>query len=609
MNFDDILKLQILQSNTNNSQGINIIPIIIQFFIVFIMSITDEIKKLLPKIYNFYYEKYISKTIDNNIFDSKKDILDNAIKLNSKHNISKVFMTRIYEFPDNCNKDEYSNMNEIVDSILEYVASLNNIPVLEFIKNSSYLIMFKDNPIQITDDIYINICKVSKKDLCSFENIQITLISNTFTTKQIKDWINYIYTQYKINLENKLGDKIYYFEQYENKKVDLLSQEFIKKNCFSEKMVKNALLQQEPKFLTFHLQEFHSNKYFSNLYGKIAKTVYEKINIFEKNPEFYINKGLPRHLGILLYGQPGLGKTAIIKCIANETKRHIINVNFKNIKTISQFRNLFSHNDISTVSDINNGVFKKITIPMEKRLYVLEEIDAISDIVKQRTSVNDKEYCDEELTLGEILTELDGTLEKPGRMIIITSNHPENIDSALLRPGRIDLIVKFEKIDKEETIEMIEKFLDIKIEKEYYNSIPSKKISFAELQQILLKYIDTEKTKIETKLIIEEINNFKSTKEIFLDYTKKNNEIDKDVKNEIILPTKVENYTQTSNDEFLENYELIKSKNKQKENEEYFKNNVKPFNNEDIENYQLLESKNNINLFNKEGFPMTNRLF
>ena len=516
--------------------------LVIQFCMFFLFSLVEEIKKIFPKLYTFYYEKYITNPIETNIYKSKDNLCENTIKLNSKHSMNKVYMTRIYEVPEKSSIEEYSHMNEIVDSILEYVASLNNIPILEFIKNSSYLVMFRDTPIQITEDIYINIFKVTRKELCTFDNIQITLLSETLTTKQITEWVNYIYNQYKINLENQLGNKLYYFDQYNSKKSDIVNDLYIKESKASKTMVKRALLQQEPKSLTFHLQEFHSNKYFSNLYGKISNIVYEKIILFEKNPDFYIKKGLPRHLGIMLTGPPGLGKTAIIKCIANETKRHIINVNFKNIKTVSQFKNLFGYNDITTVSDLNSCVFKRITIPMEKRLYVLEEIDAISDIVKQRTNENndnDKETVEEELTLGEILTELDGTLERPGRMMIITSNYPELIDSALLRPGRIDLIVKFQKADKEETIEMIEKFLDIKISEKYYDCIPNKKCSFAELQQILLKYSNTDKTNFDEMLIINDINNFKSfndkTEENIIKHLKDNkditvNEKDKDNK-------------------------------------------------------------------------------
>jgi SpoVK/Ycf46/Vps4 family AAA+-type ATPase len=48
-------------------------------------------------------------------------------------------------------------------------------------------------------------------------------------------------------------------------------------------------------------------------------------------------------------------------------------------------------------------------------------------------------YNAEKLTLGYILNLLDGILETPGRILICTSNHPETLDPALIRPGRIDI--------------------------------------------------------------------------------------------------------------------------------------------------------------------------
>merc|ERR1712211_60304 len=47
------------------------------------------------------------------------------------------------------------------------------------------------------------------------------------------------------------------------------------------------------------------------------------------------------------------------------------------------------------------------------------------------------------LTLATLLEVLDGVMEMDGRMLIITTNYPERLDKALIRPGRIDMKVKF----------------------------------------------------------------------------------------------------------------------------------------------------------------------
>ena len=52
------------------------------------------------------------------------------------------------------------------------------------------------------------------------------------------------------------------------------------------------------------------------------------------------------------------------------------------------------------------------------------------------------------LTLGDILEMLDGIIETPGRAIVFTTNFPERLDKALLRPGRINLKIGFKRLDR-----------------------------------------------------------------------------------------------------------------------------------------------------------------
>jgi hypothetical protein len=80
-------------------------------------------------------------------------------------------------------------------------------------------------------------------------------------------------------------------------------------------------------------------------------------------------------------------------------------------------------------------------------------------------SVNLKEEENEEknelIDMSFLLNLLDGVLETPGRIIIMTSNHPETLDQAMIRPGRIDIISKFTVCSHSTIIEMIEFFYNI----------------------------------------------------------------------------------------------------------------------------------------------------
>jgi SpoVK/Ycf46/Vps4 family AAA+-type ATPase len=244
-----------------------------------------------------------------------------------------------------------------------------------------------------------------------------------------------------------------------------------------------------PRQLSFIKSPFYSNKSFSNIFGKEVREIEDRVNFFLNNKSWYDMRGIPYQLGLLLSGVPGSGKTSIIRAIANLTKRHIINVNFANITTATQLKNLFFSDKLTVYTDSTMSQFQVLTIPLEHRIYVLEEIDAISNVVKQRVDGEVKnEPVPDELTLGEILTVLDGTLEVPGRMLIMTSNRPEILDKALVRPGRIDVSVNFGYAKKELIIEMYQCFFGRKFPEELVQKLPNEKLTAAEIGQVLFRH-------------------------------------------------------------------------------------------------------------------------
>jgi SpoVK/Ycf46/Vps4 family AAA+-type ATPase len=198
--------------------------------------------------------------------------------------------------------------------------------------------------------------------------------------------------------------------------------------------------------------------------------VKHRTKFFLEHREWYDRKGIPYTLGFLYHGPPGTGKTSTIKAIANEGRRHIINIQLSEIKTKQQLQHLFFNDEIHVYNGTN---LERYTIPVSERLYVIEDIDAMGDAVLKRewkkpvaVKKDDlepfmhKEEEKDALDLSFLLNLLDGTLEANGRILIITTNFPERIDRALIRPGRIDMIVHFQKCTLEVLNEMVNSFYD-----------------------------------------------------------------------------------------------------------------------------------------------------
>lgn len=526
MNFQDLMKFQIMSGigsslsgnhmhNANAHggmtarQNISFYDMLMQFVFMFFINMIDDICKAVPVFITRAQEKVTSlvsrkaqSALENIsggvVFEPSLD--DTSIMLDKRHNVNKLKMMRVYGNIDNGSSSssrtssftqDQSEMNGMVDAVLAYIANLDNIPELRLNPNGQFMVSYKDKPIQITRDVYMRIDGyTSESSTGHLTSIKITLLSNTLSACQISNFVRQVYTSHQEDLKNSLGNNIYFFDQKIKDvgpppvAVGVGGAEARNHRCM--------VIQTAPKNLSFTMTPFYSNKRFCNIFGTNVRKIQERVDFFLNNKPWYDRKGIPYQLGMLLSGKPGTGKTSIIRAIANQTKRHIVNVNFANITTASQLKGLFYNDKIVVYTDNSMSDTKSYYIPIEQRLYVLEEIDAIGDIVKQRT-VDDsengkKDTIPDELTLAEILTVLDGTMEVPGRMIIMTSNHPEMLDKALVRPGRIDLKVNFDNASAILIAEMFEAYIERSFPREMLSHLPDMILTPAEACEVLLKY-------------------------------------------------------------------------------------------------------------------------
>lgn len=269
----------------------------------------------------------------------------------------------------------------------------------------------------------------------------------------------------------------------------------------------------ENRELVFSKIRFDVSKSFDNLFFAQKNELMDKLDYFMGNESRYRMLGMPYTLGFLFHGAPGTGKTSAIKAIANYTKRHIVSISLKNIQTIDDLRSMFYDTKIND-----------ICVPHNRRLYVFEEIDCgqwgkiiakrqgvcvgvgggmnggesggggdSQDVVtimgpeSKVAAVEKKTKQDINITLGELLELLDGVVEISGRMIIMTTNHPEKLDPALTRPGRIDMTIEFKKMTRSDVAQMYELWYAEKLPKHIYNNMKDYTFTQADLGYIFSK--------------------------------------------------------------------------------------------------------------------------
>jgi hypothetical protein len=135
----------------------------------------------------------------------------------------------------------------------------------------------------------------------------------------------------------------------------------------------------------------------------------------------------------------------------------------------------------------------------DKKLKLDAEIELLKqtqgmDAANRMLSGKDKESTDS-LDLATLLNVLDGVRETPGRIIILSTNYPERLDEALLRPGRFDMMIEFEKHNCTVLKQHIEKYYGIELNKEQLALLNNKSLQFkwtpAEVGQILFRRIQS----------------------------------------------------------------------------------------------------------------------
>ena len=154
---------------------------------------------------------------------------------------------------------------------------------------------------------------------------------------------------------------------------------------------------------------------------------------FLKHPKRYLALGARIPKGVLLYGEPGTGKTLVAKAVAGEA-----GVPFFSISG-SDFVEMFVGVGASRVRDLFEQAKKNSPC-----IVFIDEIDAVG---RQRGAGYGGGHDEREQTLNQLLVEMDGFATNEGIIIMAATNRPDILDPALLRPGRFDRQISIDRPD------------------------------------------------------------------------------------------------------------------------------------------------------------------
>jgi ATP-dependent 26S proteasome regulatory subunit len=184
-----------------------------------------------------------------------------------------------------------------------------------------------------------------------------------------------------------------------------------------------------------------TNKKFENIFlnDNLIEQIQQDVDKFIESRELYDRLGLKYKRTYLFHGSAGGGKSSLATAIANHTKRDILTINLSKDMTDSTLISLIGRRP-------------------RKSIILFEDIDCLFEELNRNIDTNNQQNDSEKkedktpmmkITLSCLLNILDGSFTPNDVIFVITTNHLEKLDPALIRDGRVNFMKEIEKPNRE----------------------------------------------------------------------------------------------------------------------------------------------------------------
>ncbi|KAI4255886.1 MAG: hypothetical protein LQ352_002339 [Teloschistes flavicans] len=170
----------------------------------------------------------------------------------------------------------------------------------------------------------------------------------------------------------------------------------------------------------------------------IKERIVADVKDFLHSENWYYDRGIPYRRGYLLHGPPGSGKSSFIQALAGELNYNIAILNLS---------------ERGLTDDRLNYL---LTIVPKRTLVLLEDVDAAFS--NRRAQSEADGYRGANVTFSGLLNALDGVASAEERVLFLTTNHVDRLDSALIRPGRVDMAVRLGEATRYQAAQLWDRF-------------------------------------------------------------------------------------------------------------------------------------------------------